>query len=184
MKQFFDLNDFLDYAWLLMKRGVADPKSAARNPTFATISKDSYPAMRTVVLRSAERKENILEIYTDIQTDKVIALKNNNRAALHFWIPKAKFQIRASVVVDIVQGSRAQTAWNKVPLQARASYGSIPRPGFEIESPFDYEKISNQDNFAVLKCDINELDLLFLGDRHQRAVYNKKDFGGATWLAP
>ena len=184
MKQFLGLNEFLDYAWLLMKRGVSDPKSAARNPTFATISKDSYPAMRTVVLRSAERMENCLEIYTDIQTDKVIALKNNNCAALHFWIPKAQFQIRASVLVDILKGSKAQAAWNKVPLKGRVSYGSIPRPGFEIESPFDYKKISAQDNFAVLKCEINELDLLFLGDKHQRAVYKKKDYWGATWVAP
>jgi pyridoxine/pyridoxamine 5'-phosphate oxidase len=55
MKQFFDLNEFVDYAWSLLTRGVVDKKSVAKNPTFSTISEDGFPTMRTVVLRRADR---------------------------------------------------------------------------------------------------------------------------------
>ena len=108
MKQFFDLNEFVDYAWSLLTRGVVDKKSVAKNPTFSTISEDGFPTMRTVVLRRADRIANCLEIHTDMQTNKVSSLKKNNYAGLHFWIPKAKFQIRASVVVDILTGSKVE----------------------------------------------------------------------------
>jgi len=184
MKQFLDLGEFLDHAWSLMTRGVADPKSVAKNPTFSTISDEGFPAMRTVVLRRADRKANCLEIHTDIQTNKVFSLKKNNLAGLHFWIPKAKFQIRASVVVDILTGSKVEGQWNKIPIQSRVSYGSKPSPGIEINGPFDYQKLPKQDNFAVLRCDIRELDLLYLGALHQRALYKPGDPSSSTWVAP
>ncbi len=184
MKQFLDLDEFLDHAWSLLTRGVADPKSVAKNPTFSTISEKGFPTMRTVVLRRADRIANCLEIHTDIETNKVYSLQKNNYAGLHFWIPKAKFQIRASVVVDILNGSDVEDQWSKVPMQSRISYGSIPPPGIEINGPFDYEKLPDQDNFAVLKCDIVELDLLYLGALHQRAFYKIGDPLISTWVAP
>ena len=184
MKQFLDLGEFLDHAWSLLTRGVADPKSVAKSPTFSTVSEEGFPTMRTVVLRRADRIANCLEIHTDIQTNKVFSLKKNNRAGLHFWIPKAKFQIRASVVVDILTGSKVEDQWNKIPMQSRVSYGSKPSPGIEINGPFDYQKLQEQDNFAVLRCDIRALDLLYLGALHQRALYKTGDPSISTWVAP
>ncbi len=184
MKQFPDLDEFLDHAWSLLTRGVADPKSVAKYPTFSTISEEGFPTMRTVVLRRADRIANCLEIHTDIQTNKVFSLKKNNLAGLHFWIPKAKFQIRASVVVDILTGSKVEDQWNKIPMQSRVSYGSKPSPGIEINGPFDYQKLPEQDNFAVLRCYIRALDLLYLGALHQRALYKIGDPAIFTWVAP
>ena len=184
MKQFLDLGEFLDYAWSQLTRGVLDPKSVAKNPTFSTISEEGFPTMRTVVLRRADRVANCLEIHTDIQTNKVLSLKKNNFAGLHFWIPKAKFQIRASVVVDILTGSKVEDQWNKTSMRSRISYGSIPPPGIEINGPFDYQKLSEKDNFAVLRCEIKELDLLYLGDIHQRAVYKRENSWVSKWVAP
>ena len=184
MKNFLDLSEFLDYAWSLMKSGVQDPKSAARNPTFATISKDSYPALRTVVLRFADRETNCLKIHTDLQTDKVNELKENKVAALHFWIPKAMVQIRASVTVEILTGTQVESEWNAVPLRSRVGYGSVPSSGIKIMGPFEYQTTSKQSSFAVLKCKIRVLDLLYLGSKHQRAIYRKSDKWRASWVAP
>ena len=184
MKQFLDLVEFLDHAWSLISRGVADPKSVARYPTFSTISEEGFPTMRTVVLRRADQLANCLEIHTDIKTNKVFSLKKINVASLHFWIPKAKFQIRASVVVDILTGSEAEEQWNKIPMQSRVSYGSIPPPGMAIDGPFDYQKLPKQDNFAILRCNIRELDLLYLGAMHQRALYKSGNSLISTWVAP
>ena len=184
MKQFLDLDEFLDHAWSLLTRGVADPKSVAKNPTFSTISEKGFPTMRTVVLRRADRIANCLEIHTDSQTNKVCSLEKNNFAGLHFWIPKAKFQIRASVVVDILTGSKVQDQWNKIPMQSRVSYGSTPSPGIQINGPFDYHKLPDQDKFAVLRCNIKELDILYLGTLHQRAIYTNTNLWEAKWVAP
>ena len=99
MKQFFDLNEFLDHAWSLLTRGVVDKKSVAKNPTFSTISEDGFPTMRTVVLRRADRIANCLEIHTDIQTNKVSSLQKHNSAGLHFWTPKVQaFYPKCSLV--------------------------------------------------------------------------------------
>ena len=184
MKNFLDLSEFLDYAWSLMKRGVQDPKSAARNPTFATIAKDGYPALRTVVLRFADRETNCLKIHTDLQTNKINELKENKVAALHFWIPKAMFQIRASVNVEILTGTQVESEWNAIPLKARVSYGSSPSSGIKIMGPVEYQKTSNQISFAVLNCKVRVLDLLYLGSKHQRAIYRKSDKWRASWVAP
>jgi hypothetical protein len=53
-----------------------------------------------------------------------------------------------------------------------------------INSPFEYQKLPEQDNFAVLRCDIRELDLLYLGDIHQRAIHRKGDPWTSRWVAP
>ena len=184
MKQFSDLSEFLDQAWVLLMRGVVDAKFASRNPTFSTISEEGFPTMRTVVLRRADRMSNCLEIHTDLKTNKVFSLKKSNFAGLHFWIPKAKFQIRASVIVDILTGSEVEADWSRIPMQSRVSYGSVPRPGVEIKGPFDYKKIPQQDCFAILRCNIKELDLLYLGDIHQRAVYKIGEPLVSVWVAP
>ena len=184
MKQFSDLSEFLDQAWSLLTRGVVDAKFASRNPTFSTISDEGFPTMRTVVLRRADRVSNCLEIHTDLKTNKVFSLKKSNFAGLHFWIPKAKFQIRASVLVDILTGSEVEAEWSRIPMQSRVSYGSVPRPGSEIKGPFDYKKNPRQDCFAILRCNIKELDLLYLGDIHQRAVYKIGERLASVWVAP
>ena len=66
----------------------------------------------------------------------------------------------------------------------QVSYGSVPRPGAEIKGPFDYKKIPQQDCFAILRCNIKELDLLYLGDIHQRAVYKIGEPLVSVWVAP
>ena len=38
--------------------------------------------------------------------------------------------------------------------------------------------------FAILRCNIKELDLLYLGDIHQRAVYKIGERLASVWVAP
>ena len=74
MKQFFDLNEFVDYAWSLLTRGVVDKKSVAKNPTFSTISEDGFPTMRTVVLRRADRIANCFAFFNFISRATTVSL--------------------------------------------------------------------------------------------------------------
>ena len=59
-----DLHALLDEAWRHLTRGVADSRSPARYPTFATVAPDGTPEARTVSLRGASRSQSVLEVHT------------------------------------------------------------------------------------------------------------------------
>lgn len=179
-----DLGAFLGEAWQHLSRGVADSRSPARYPTFATVAPDGAPEARTVALRGASQSAGRVEVHTDIVTDKVTALRANPRAALHVWLPKADLQIRLSTEVSILTGEAVQAAWEKVPEASRVSYGTDPDPGVPIAHVYAYEKPPRRERFAVLDCRVMAIDLVHLGARHRRAVYQRQDGWTGTWVAP
>lgn len=179
-----DLGAFLGEAWQHLSRGVADSRSPARYPTFATVAPDGTPEARTVALRGASQLEGRVEVHTDIVTDKVAALRANPRAALHVWLPKADLQIRLSTEVRILTGEAVQAAWEKVPESSRVSYGTRPDPGMPIDHVYAYEKPPRRDRFAVLECRVMLVDLVHLDERHRRALYTRADGWKGTWVAP
>jgi len=179
-----DLAAFLASAWQHLRRGVADSRSPARYPVFATTAADGTPEARTVALRHADQDSAILEVHTDINTPKVAALRANQRAAFHVWLPKADLQIRATASVEIVTGPEVDAAWDKVPAASRVSYGTEPDPGLPIAHVYAYEKPPLRARFAVLRCGVEHIDLVELGARHRRAGYQRSDGWAGTWLAP
>ncbi|WP_147104871.1 pyridoxamine 5'-phosphate oxidase family protein [Tateyamaria sp. syn59] len=179
-----NLAAFLEDAWQLLRRGVADSRSPARYPTFATVSPGGVPEARTVALRHAAQAEAVLEVHTDIVTPKVTALQASPVAALHVWLPKSNLQIRLTTTVAILRGSAVEEAWSKVPPASRVSYGTVPDPGMPIDDVYDYEKPPDQTRFAVLRCTVDHIDLVHLGKRHRRAAYVRSDGWAGTWLAP
>ena len=48
-----DLQAFLAEGWQHLRRGAADGRSPARYPSFATVSPEGVPEVRTVALRRA-----------------------------------------------------------------------------------------------------------------------------------
>ncbi|MBY5932616.1 pyridoxamine 5'-phosphate oxidase family protein [Tateyamaria omphalii] len=179
-----DLAAFLNDAWQLLRRGVADSRSPARYPTFATVSPAGVPEARTVALRRASQEEAVVEAHTDIVTPKVTALRASPIAALHIWIPKSNLQIRLTTRVEILSGEGVEDAWAKVPPSSRVSYGTVPDPGTPIEHVHAYDKPPERDRFAVLRCMIDHIDLVHLGDRHRRAEYARHDNWVGNWRAP
>lgn len=179
-----DLAAFLDTAWQHLRRGVADSRSPARYPVIATVSPDGVPEVRTVALRHASKADAVLEVHTDIVTPKVAALRASPRAALHVWLPKSRLQIRLTTTVEILTGDRVEEAWAKVPPTSRVSYGTMPDPGTPIGDVFDYDKPPVRDRFAVLRCVVDHIDLVHLGERHRRAAYTRAEGWAGSWLAP
>ena len=184
MSDLGDLGAFLDAGWQHLSRGVADSRSPARYPTFATVSPSGVPEARTVALRAAAQGDAVVEVHTDIVTAKIKALEASPRAALHVWLPKPRLQIRLTTTVQIVTGEAVETAWAKVPPDSRVSYGTNPDPGTPIPDVFDYDKPPVRDRFAVLRCVIDHIDLVELGERHRRAEFIRANGWRGTWLAP
>ena len=179
-----DLAAFLNEGWQHLRRGVADAKSPARYPTFATVSPGGVPEARTVALRGASQREARLEVHTDTQTAKIDALRHNPLAAFHVWIPRADLQIRATGRVTIETGATVDDKWAGVPENSRVSYGTEPAPGMPIPSVHAYEKPPRRARFAVLTCDLTEIDLVHLGTPHRRARFVAADGWAGTWVAP
>lgn len=179
-----DLAAYLNDAWQHLSRGVADSKSPARYPTFVTVSPEGVPEARTVALRGASQSAATVEVHTDIETDKITALRANPLAAIHIWMPRADVQIRLTGRVQILTGAAVETAWAKVPVGSRVSYGTMPFPGTPIDHVYAYEKPAERDRFAVLRCHLARMDLVHLDKRHRRAVFESHDGWQGTWVAP
>ncbi|GGX45561.1 hypothetical protein GCM10007385_11320 [Tateyamaria omphalii] len=179
-----DLVAFLGKAWQEMRRGVADARSPARHPTFATVSPSGVPEARTVALRRANEPDGEVEVHTDAATQKTEALRQWPRAALNIWIPGSHLQIRLTTTVKILTGAFVEREWDRVPVASRVSYGTTPDPGTPIQGAFAYEKPPVRERFAVLRCAIDHIDLVYLGQKHQRAAYVREDGWQGTWLAP
>ncbi|WP_299689420.1 pyridoxamine 5'-phosphate oxidase family protein [uncultured Tateyamaria sp.] len=179
-----DLRAFLAEAWQHLRRGVADAKSPARYPVFATVSPDGTPEARTVALRRADPQAGVLEVHTDTRTPKVTALRATPVAALHVWLPRARLQIRVTAQVEILTGDAVSDSWNQIPPASRVSYGTEPLPGQPIDSVHAYDKPPNRDRFAVLRCHVSAIDLVHLYTVHRRAGYARADGWAGQWRAP
>ncbi len=179
-----DLQAFLDEAWRHLTRGVADSRAPARYPTFVTVAPDGTPEGRTVALRGAVKSTATLEVHTDVETHKVFALKHNPIAAFHVWVPRSDLQIRLTTRVEILTGAQVDEQWARIPAGSRVAYGTMPYPGTPIADAFAYEKPAERERFAVLRCHVNQIDLVHLGTPHRRAGYHASDGFAGTWLAP
>lgn len=185
MSDWFETLDGLhDKLWQCLGRGVADGKSPARRPTFATVGTDGWPEARTVVLRHADREAALVEVHTDIHSDKIASLRHNPRGALHVWQQNLRLQIRLQADVEIRTGKEVAAIWADVPNPSRQSYGITPAPGTPIPQALDYVKDPDQATFAVLTCHIQKIDLVHLGDDHRRATYARASGWAGQWLAP
>lgn len=170
--------------WQRLVRGVGDRHAPARHPTFATVSPDGWPEARTVVLRGADKGDAMVEVYTDLHSAKVAALRANPRAALHIWEASAHLQIRLAVTVTILSGDAVAQIWAKVPDPSRQSYGTAPAPGQPIADALAYDKPGDPASFAVLRCIVQAMDVVHLGPQHRRAAFTRADGWAGQWLAP
>lgn len=177
------LDTLYDQAWHRLVRGVHDRHASARHPTLATVSADGHPAMRTVVLRSADRLKHTLEIHTSLHSAKMADLKRTPLAAVHVWDAGQRLQIRIQAEVQWVTWPDNATTWNKVPEPSRAAY-SAQVPGTPIADSLSYTRQPDPAAFVVLILHMVSMDLLHLGTDHRRAVYSRQNGWAGQWLPP
>lgn len=166
--------------WDRLCQGVDDRALVA----LGTVSAVGLPEVRSVVLRYADRTAHKLEIYTDLQSDKITSLHAHPDAAIHLWDPDLALQIRLQAKVAILQGPAVLGRWKAVPDHSKISYGVTPAPGQVIAHSTAYTKAPNADVFAVLSCQVLDIDAVYLGDIHRRAAFSHKSDWVGKWLAP
>ncbi|AHM03414.1 pyridoxamine 5'-phosphate oxidase-related protein, FMN-binding protein [Roseibacterium elongatum DSM 19469] len=172
------LTGMFDMVWGHLSRGVSDRRHPARHPTLATIGPDG-PDMRTLVLRAAHRDSARLDLHTDAASPKYAQIRRDPLIALHVWIPKARLQIRARGLARLEPGDPALFA--ALPPEAQANYGG-PAPG--TAGPHTQPPTPDASRFALIRCQVTQIDALLLADPHQRALYTAETGWQGQWIAP
>jgi pyridoxamine 5'-phosphate oxidase len=190
-----DLGETLAEAWRLMARGVADRRSAFHHPALATAGADGAPEVRTVILRACDVAGRSLRFHTDQRSGKARELAANPRAALHFYDPGSKIQLRAAGRAALhANDAVADAAWAGSRPISRQVYGVMPGPGAEIASGGAFRMIDGEGaedapgraNFMAVVLEVQRLEWLYLAAAgHRRALFT---WDGGTlrsaWLSP
>ena len=80
----------------MLEDAVSNRNSQFRIPTFICGFNSDING-RIVVLRKADKKNNIVQFHSDIRSDKIEILKKNSSAAMLFYDKEEKIQVRLKV---------------------------------------------------------------------------------------
>lgn len=200
MDRLHSLDAVFEHVWDRVTDAASDPRHPFRTPTVGTASADG-PALRTVVLRSAERAPRRLAFHTDRQSQKVKDLRDRPRMAWHWWDPEAREQVRlrgrATVHTD---DAVADAMWADQDPASLAVHVRTAASGTPLDAPRDAlgdsvqsEPVTREDvapgreHFAVVRTVVDRMDWLHLHPQgHYRARFEcspDEDVEG-TWVVP
>ena len=188
------------HCFALLARGVRDRRSALHLAVLASAGDDGFPAARTVVLRAVDTAARTLRVHTDRRSAKFAELTADPRAALLFYEPRARLQVRFRALATLHAGDDvARGIWQGVAATSRRCYlglapGSVSAgpvsglpPELETRGPTPEESAPGAANFCAVTLRLLTLDWLHLAaGGHRRARFDWTDPAApaATWLAP
>jgi hypothetical protein len=188
----------LTQCWELLADGAASSRSPYHLAAVATLN-GSGPDVRTVVLRVADAASRSLIFHTDLRSPKVAHVEAAQSLAWLFYDPSRKVQIRARGRASVHRDDDvAQERWRASSALSRRCYLGA-RPGsasptatsglpahLAHRAPGGEESEAGRDNFAAVRCEVDELDWLHLHVHgHRRARLRYRDGGWqARWVAP
>ena len=199
---FYDnLAGSLERSWRLLEEAVGDPTSPVRTPVLISVSADGLAQGRTVVLRTFNRQQRQLQIYTDARSEKVAQLRAQPVCTLVAYQPNSLIQLRLNTNAIVNHNNEiTREAWAVMPGPNRCNYLTDPNPGsisvkatdgrpvINAESvPTNYENEIAYSHFSVIVFAINELEWLYLPRRgHRRAqfIWDRTKSLQSNWLIP
>lgn len=159
---------------------------------------DGNIGMATVILRAVSADDGLLIFYTDVRSNKVFNLQNNNSISMLLYSDADKLQLilKGNATLhnqdDVTAGH-----WAALTNQGKRSYMAYPAPSSNINDPADGLEYINDDtwndaliagyqNFAVIKVAVNLMEYLKLNQTgHRRASFNLiKNSWMGSWLVP
>jgi pyridoxamine 5'-phosphate oxidase len=166
--------------WQTVAADLAAAAASARHPfhllTVATVDAAGAPRARTVVLRGFDGPGREARFHTDIRSPKVDQIGTDGRAALHWYDPARRLQIRIAAQAAIHhRDAIAQAAWDATQPMSRACYTTPTAPGASLQGflPAPPPPPANDergfDAFAVVCCRFDTVELLALhASGHER----------------
>lgn len=139
-------------------------------------------AVRTVILRAAQRATGTLRIHTHSHSNKVSDLAESPQAELLLWDAEAAFQARIEAAFQIAPADPA--TWDDQSDGQRLNYARDPLPGTPLDRP-DATPTPDAALMTILTGRIDTLDLLSLdATPHARARFSREDDFKGQWIAP
>ena len=184
--------------WLLLDDAVINRASSFRIPVFICGSQNDFDG-RIVVLRKSDQSNKLLQFHSDIRSDKVKKLKDNNNASMLFYDKEEKIQVRAKIECTINHENEVtKQSWLKTGHMSRKCYLVDNGPGTVSATPtsglkpeldnFEFTMEQSEEgykNFTVIQCKIKSLEWLYLAAKgHRRARFEFSDYTKGYWLIP
>jgi pyridoxamine 5'-phosphate oxidase len=174
--------------WVELQRAAQDRHHEWRTPVLATTGADGLPNARTVVLRHANAKLGILQMYTDSRSPKVAELLARPQVMLAFWSKRLSWQLRVRAATQVQHaGPEVDAVWARVSQSAAAGdYLSTSTPGDVLPTHNTANSptpaLSQHHHLAIVTAHIEEMDWLELArSGHRRAVLSADQW---TWRVP
>ena len=192
-----DLKEIKKKIWSILDDAVTNRSSSFRVPVFVCGDQKDFDG-RIVVLRKSDQSNNLLQFHSDIRSEKISKLKNNNSASMLFYDKKEKIQVRIKVECIINHNNEiTKESWSKTGHMSRKCYLSDNGPGIESPTPTSglkpeldsYEFTMEQSeegykNFSVIQCKIKSIEWLYLAAKgHRRAKFDLEN-NKEHWLVP
>ena len=192
-----DFKEIKKKIWSMLDDAVTNRSSQFRIPVFVCGNQSHFDG-RIVVLRKSDQSNNLLQFHTDIRSDKIAKLKNNNNASMLFYDKEEKIQVRLKVECIINHNNEiTKESWSKTGHISRKCYLVDNGPGTESSAPtsglkaeldnFEFTMEQSEEgykNFTVIQCKIKSMEWLYLAAKgHRRARFdliNNKE----NWLVP
>lgn len=188
----FSIDDPLDNIFRIVKnelqRGALDTKHPFRFFSLASHT-DSDIDVRYVVLRKLDEEMNLF-FFTDYRSTKVKQLKNKPHAALLFYYPEKKVQVRIKGNIEIHhQNELSRSFWSTIQGDAKMAYNATIPPGEIIKDPqaaYNWPAEMDDRFFCLIKVIPIQIEALQIhGLNHIRVVFQKnKETWEKGWLAP
>ena len=184
--------------WSLLDDAVTNRTSPFRIPVFICGTQNDFDG-RIVVLRKSDQSNKLLQFHSDIRSDKIKKLKDNNNASMLFYDKEEKIQIRIKVECAInYENEVTKQSWLKTGHMSRKCYLVDNGPGTESVTPtsglkseldnFEFTMEQSEEgykNFTVIQCKIKSLEWLYLAAKgHRRARFEFSDYTKGYWLIP
>ena len=168
-------------------------KPFSRYFQLATVTRQGYPANRTVVFRGfLDDEQNQLKIITDSRSAKTEEIEQQPQAEICWYFTKTREQFRITGSMQLITVNQSdsklqqarKTTWHDLSDAARSQF-AWPHPAqpaadqakFEVEPP---DVDTPLDNFCLLLLTPQKIDHLQLkSDPQQRHLYTLQ--GNCTW---
>lgn len=198
---FFNLSDIETLAWKKLVNGSVKKKNGFRTMCVGTISENNDSSLRIVVNRKVDEKQKIIYFHTDNRSRKFADLQKHNRISLLFYDARQKTQIVVKAYATLYSNNEiSHEKWKATSEQARLGYMTILPPNTKSETttlgyedrfseikPTEAESNLFENNFAVIACEVYELEFLYLdfhGNRKANFYYKNRLLQNSFWAVP
>ena len=174
-------DDIFSSQWNQLELAVKEAKHNYHLFALSTIDRDSSD-IRTVVLRSVNKKDHSISFHTDIRSPKFKQITKNPNVSVLFYDVQARTQIRMVGTASICgDEDMLKSLWERLSKESKECYMGEIAPSGPLHGRTTINKIkeTNPDdgynNFTRVTIHVSKMDVLLLHHLGHRRIEFKLD---------